>query len=152
MPFLIALYINRINMRYSHKLVEIRYMWLVYPPKVVYIYTIVTGNAKHSRTIFVVSFFNQKNMLQVVSNDHDIENDIRVGKGKGGAETGRNEADEVEEDEEEAGLALALAEEDDMDGGLHDALALSQKWDGRGTFRAERASATTGRAEDLLTR
>lgn len=45
-----------------------------------------------------------------------------------------------------------LAAEDDMDGGLHDALALGQKWDGRGTFRAERASATTGRAEELLTR
>lgn len=45
-----------------------------------------------------------------------------------------------------------LAAEDDMDGGLHDALALSQKWDGLGTFRAERASATSGRAEELLTR
>lgn len=46
----------------------------------------------------------------------------------------------------------ALGLEDDMDAGLQDALALSQKWDGRGTFRAERASATTGKAEELLTR
>ncbi|CAM9772109.1 unnamed protein product, partial [Sphacelaria rigidula] len=52
------------------------------------------------------------------------------------------------EDDDDA----VLAAEDDMDGGLHDALAMGQKWDGRGTFRAERASATSGRAEELLTR
>ncbi|CAN0465384.1 unnamed protein product [Ascophyllum nodosum] len=44
------------------------------------------------------------------------------------------------------------AEEDDMDRGLHDALAMSQRWDGRGTFRGERASATSGRPEALLTK
>lgn len=44
------------------------------------------------------------------------------------------------------------AEEDDMDGGLHDAVAMSQKWDGKGIFRGERAAAATGRAEELLDR
>lgn len=39
-----------------------------------------------------------------------------------------------------------------MDGGLHDALALTQKWDGRGTFRGERASASSGRVDALLTK
>lgn len=55
--------------------------------------------------------------------------------------------------QDEGGLVEELAaEEDDMDGGLHDALALMQKWDGRGTFRGERASATSGRVEALLTK
>ncbi|CAM9415731.1 unnamed protein product, partial [Ectocarpus sp. 13 AM-2016] len=56
----------------------------------------------------------------------------------------------AEEDEEEEYLGELAAREDEMDG-LQDALA-SQRWDGRGAFRAERAAAKTGRAEELLTR
>lgn len=37
-------------------------------------------------------------------------------------------------------------------GGLHDAMALSQRWDGKGAFRAEKASSKSGRAEELLTK
>ncbi|CAB1100894.1 unnamed protein product [Ectocarpus sp. CCAP 1310/34] len=55
-----------------------------------------------------------------------------------------------EEDDEEEYLGELAAREDEMDG-LQDALA-SQRWDGRGAFRAERAAAKTGRAEELLTR
>lgn len=56
-------------------------------------------------------------------------------------------------EQDEGGLVEQVAaEEDDMDGGLHDALALTQKWDGRGTFQGERASATSGRVEALLTK
>ena len=54
--------------------------------------------------------------------------------------------------EEEELVDEVAAEEDDMDRGLHDALAMSQRWDGRGTFRGERASATSGRPEALLTK
>ncbi|CAN0181828.1 unnamed protein product, partial [Ectocarpus sp. 4 AP-2014] len=56
----------------------------------------------------------------------------------------------AEEDEEEEYVGELAAREDDMDG-LQDALA-SQRWDGRGAFRAERAAAKMGRAEELLTR
>lgn len=55
-------------------------------------------------------------------------------------------------DDRDDGLLGDMAGEDDMDGGLNDAMALTQRWDGKGTFRAERASATTGRAEELLTK
>ncbi|CAM9232255.1 unnamed protein product, partial [Choristocarpus tenellus] len=63
--------------------------------------------------------------------------------GEGEREVGEEEEDDNEED--------ALAEEDDMQRGLHDALAQTQKWDGKGTFRGERVG-TGKRAEELLQR
>ncbi|CAM9850836.1 unnamed protein product, partial [Discosporangium mesarthrocarpum] len=61
-------------------------------------------------------------------------------------EVGRGGAT-AEEEEEEEGLGV----EDDVEEGLHDALATIQKWDGKGMFRGERAGAS-GQADDLLLR
>lgn len=101
--------------------------------------------------------------IEQLGNAHKLEEQGQ-GREVGAADSDRGEDPEAKtsgeraesfgnllEDEDQEAQGDAAAGEDDMDSGLQDALALSQKWDGRGTFRGERAS-TTGRAEQLLTR